>query len=310
VVFLAALVPFALNLPAANRRSGPDARLPGDFAYDLLNSVPPYGILFTYGDNDTFPLWWAQEVGGIRRDVTVICLALAETEWYMRELRDNPVRPFDESAAPAIWKGRGTPSPDWPLHTMTDPEIAAAVPQILPRDVELPVGTHRVRLKARSALYGKDFLSIRVIQQNFGRRPIVWAITAGGQYYGLDSLVLQQGLGLRLMTEAVDTTGPAYDLNRLMGAPLDVPITQRLVSETYRYAGLLERDQRRALETTAAGIASTLGLPFTQLALAAEARGDTANLARFLESAGLLTRNPSLLARVDSIRRSLPSTRR
>src|SRR5688572_32294256 len=56
-VFLAALIPFALNYDQASRRHGPDARLAGDFAYDLLNSVPPYGILFTYGDNDTFPLW-------------------------------------------------------------------------------------------------------------------------------------------------------------------------------------------------------------------------------------------------------------
>jgi len=64
-VFAVALVPFALNFREADRGHGPDARLPGDFAYDLLNSVPPYGILFTYGDNDTFPLWWAQEVGGI-----------------------------------------------------------------------------------------------------------------------------------------------------------------------------------------------------------------------------------------------------
>ncbi|HYC32479.1 MAG TPA: DUF2723 domain-containing protein, partial [Gemmatimonadales bacterium] len=81
-----ALVPIALNWNAASRRHGPDARLAADFAYDLLNSAPPYGVLFTYGDNDTFPLWWAQEVAGIRQDVTVVCLALANTDWYMRQL--------------------------------------------------------------------------------------------------------------------------------------------------------------------------------------------------------------------------------
>ena len=66
--FILAAVPLALNWTAASRRHGPDARLAADFAYDLLNTVPPYGILFTYGDNDTFPLWWAQEVAGIRQD--------------------------------------------------------------------------------------------------------------------------------------------------------------------------------------------------------------------------------------------------
>ena len=104
-LLLVALVPPVLNWREASRSRGADRTLAADFAYNLLNSVPPYGILFTYGDNDTFPLWWAQEVAGIRQDVTVVCLALAQTDWYMRQLRDNPIRDFDEAAAPAVWRG-------------------------------------------------------------------------------------------------------------------------------------------------------------------------------------------------------------
>lgn len=301
-LFLIALLPFALNFRQADRRNGPDARLAGDFAYDLLNSVPPYGILFTFGDNDTFPLWWAQEVEGIRRDVTVVCLALAETDWYMRQLRDNPIRPFDEAGAPAIWKGLRPIAPSWPLHTMTDQEIQGAVPQIIERTVPVPIGPYQTTIDSNSVLYGKDFLALRVIQQNFGRRPIGWGLTAAGTTYGLDRFVLQRGLAMMLEPVPVDTTNPAYDRRRLMGALLDIPVTDRLMMETYRYAELLERP-KRALENTASGIASTMGLPFTQLAFALEERGDTARMLAYLERAAKLSSNPAVSAALEQLRR-------
>jgi hypothetical protein len=301
-VFLVALVPLTLNWTAASRRQGPDARLAADFAYDLLNTAPPYGILFTYGDNDTFPLWWGQEVAGIRQDVTVICLALANTDWYMRQLRDAPVRAVNLSALPTIWRGTLIPKPDRPLHTMTDSIIAEAMSgYVVPKDQQVNLGPLRRNLKAGSFLLPNDILTLSVVQQNVGRRPIVWAITSGRGFGGLAEYVVQQGLGFVLRTAKPDTTSPSLDLRRLAGAPLDVPTTERLLWETYRYAGLLEGDVTR-LESTSASIASTLSLPYTQLAYAYSARDEHEKMERDLDRAMRLSPNASLRAALAELR--------
>ena len=73
-----------------------------DFGQNYLNSVPEKGnpILFTNGDNDTFPLWYNQETEGVRTDVRVCNLSYLQTDWYIDQMR----RPaYDSPSVPINW---------------------------------------------------------------------------------------------------------------------------------------------------------------------------------------------------------------
>src|SRR5690606_12569805 len=52
-----------------------------------LDSLEPNAIIFTIGDNDTFPLWYLQEVEGYRTDVRVVCTTLLNAEWYVDQMK-------------------------------------------------------------------------------------------------------------------------------------------------------------------------------------------------------------------------------
>lgn len=84
---LAAIVPGLLaaeNWDDHDRSGRYTAR---DFARNYLETCEPNALIFTNGDNDTFPLWYAQEVEGIRTDVRVVCLPLFSTDWYVDQMK-------------------------------------------------------------------------------------------------------------------------------------------------------------------------------------------------------------------------------
>ena len=86
VGLFAAALPALLNWPAMNRRREPEASLPRRFAAELLHDAPLRAVLLVAGDNDSYPLWYLQQVEGVRRDVTVVTYPLVGAGWYRDEL--------------------------------------------------------------------------------------------------------------------------------------------------------------------------------------------------------------------------------
>ena len=141
---IVATIPFFGNRLTASRAG---ETLPRDFAVDLLESVEPYAVLITAGDNDTFPLWYAQEVEGVRRDVLLANQSLMNTDWHLRQLRRRAIVPFDSAHAAAPYRGRSWPMPATPGLSLSDQEIDALPPGYqLTQPSQFQVGKVRARL--------------------------------------------------------------------------------------------------------------------------------------------------------------------
>ncbi|MEI6090162.1 MAG: DUF2723 domain-containing protein [bacterium] len=85
--FIAAPLNMAMGGWKIHSRAG--NYLPFDYSYNILQSTEKDAILFTNGDNDTFPVWYIQDVMGVRRDVRVVNLSLGQTAWYIEQLKNR-----------------------------------------------------------------------------------------------------------------------------------------------------------------------------------------------------------------------------
>ena len=196
-VLAIAFVPLFANWHAASRRGDTTTR---DFARDLLNSVEPYAIIVTAGDNDTFPLWYAQQVEGVRKDVVIAVTALLNTDWYARQMVRAPVSEYDEARGPAIYRGRHWPKPGEPPVRMTLDEVDQVPPYVRLTEPHLFQAGDIEAQVAPGYLEKADILVLRMIKDNTGR-PIYFSRTTGdyAQRLGLGPYLLTQGLARKLL---------------------------------------------------------------------------------------------------------------
>jgi len=240
-LLLVALVPLVANWHAASRR-GDHSTLA--FAHDLLDSVEPYGVLVTYGDNDTFPLWYAQEVEGIRRDVTVAVLSLLNTDWYVRGIIRRPIYRYDEARGPALYRGKSWPAPTTsPLH-LSLAEADSIPDYVLVRQ---PMQLRKTGLTATVApqnlpqtgdgsgiLERKDIAVLRMIADSWPQRPIYFSRTVGNypQSLGLGAFTLSQGLASKLF---LPPASASRDTVNIRGSGwFDLPRSRALFTDVFQ----------------------------------------------------------------------------
>jgi hypothetical protein len=235
-----AFVPLFGNWYSATRSGDTTTR---DFAHDLLNSVEPYGVLVTLGDNDTFPIWYAQEVEGIRKDVVIANTSLLNTDWYVRQLIRQAERPFDSTSAPTLWKGKAWQFPKSPLvrWSLDDADRVPPVQQVTQRSVFEAPG---IRAEIQPRLLSKADLFVLQMIRDSAERPIYFSRTVGSFAHdlGLGPYLLTQGLARKLLRH-IPTPGADTVLYPGEGF-VDLDTTTRLWKDVYKApSSLIARDR-------------------------------------------------------------------
>ena len=183
-----------------------------DYAYNLLQSCEQDAILFTGGDNDTFPVWFLQYAAGFRRDVRVINLSLVNTDWYILQMKNET--PYgakkvkssysDEEIhgmRPVMWE---TKTIDIPLDpARIDLRSLQGVPGIagrpVPSAMSLTIAPTYSDPAGTKGLRTQDLMILDILQNNINDRPIYFALsTAPSDRLALDKYLVVEGMAYRV----------------------------------------------------------------------------------------------------------------
>jgi len=261
-------VPVNLFQHNFHRQDRKDNYLAADYAHNVLSTCAPNAILFTNGDNDTFPLWYLQQVERFRRDVSIVNLSLLNTPWYVRQLQTRPPQVPIHLRSGEIDSLRLWP---WPEPEMIHIAITnkAALREFAAATAVTPTTDatrepHTMQILVSPTYQGRfirpqDRLIFEIISANQFQRPVYFGFNVpNSNLPGLQPFLRNEGMARRLLPVPGNTDAPELLAKNVLGV--------------YRYRHL--ENPKVYLDELERGLAESYRLHFLALVQHALQRGE------------------------------------